>query len=193
MNKRSKIIVWIVIGVIATVLIGILMSDVIGGAKQIAFSELMQLIDAQKIQKVYVDAYEWTAVALDGTKYVAIGSSIYDAAGIEIVKQLTAQGISVEMIDPNSGSLLSSLLPFLGVVVIALIFWFMMRSASGANQANMNIGKNKAQMQSNLKVRFADIAGAEEEKEELKEVVDFLKAPKKFSSLGARIPYNNVW
>ena len=188
MNKRSKIIVWIVIGVIATVLIGILMSDVIGGAKQIAFSEMMQLIDAKQIQKVYVDAYEWTAVALDGTKYVAIGSSIYDAAGIEIVKQLTAQGISVEMIDPNAGSLLSSLLPFLGVVVIALIFWFMMRSASGANQANMNIGKNKAQMQSNLKVRFADVAGAEEEKEELKEVVDFLKAPKKFSSLGARIP-----
>ena len=188
MNRKTKTIIWIVVAVLAVALIGILLSDVIGGPTKVTFTELKQMIDSGKIQKIYVDAYEWTAVAKDKTAFVAIGPSIYDATGIAIISDLMKLGITVEYADPNAGSFLSSLLPFLGVVVVALIFWLIMRSASGANQANMNIGKNKAQMQSNLKVRFSDVAGAEEEKEELQEVVEFLKSPKKFSALGARIP-----
>ena len=72
--------------------------------------------------------------------------------------------------------------------MVALVFWLIMRSASGANNPAANIAKSKAQMQSNLKVRFSDVAGAEEEKEELQEVVEFLKFPRKFSDLGAKIP-----
>ena len=188
MNRKSKTIIWIVVGVLLLGLFAILMSDIIGGAKEIAFSELKKLIDTKQIKEIYVNAYEWSAKGLDGAKYIAIGPSIYESAGISVIEYLMSQGIKVEYADPNQGSLLSSLLPFFGVVVIALIFWFMMRSASGANQANMSISKNKAQVQSNLKVRFSDVAGAEEEKEELQEVVEFLKSPKKFSSLGARVP-----
>ena len=188
MTKRTKTIVWIIVAVLGVSLLGILLSDVIGGAVKVDFTTLKGMIDTKQIQKIYVDAYEWTALGVDGKTYIAIGPSIYDAEGITIIEYLMSQNIAVEYTDPNAGSFLSSLFPFLGVVVVALIFWLIMRSASGANQANMSISKNKAQVQNNLKVRFSDVAGAEEEKEELQEVVEFLKAPKKFSALGARVP-----
>ena len=188
MTKRTKTIIWIIVAVMGIALIGVLLSDVISGEIEVSFSELLKMIDTKQVQKVYVDAYNWTAIGVDNKVYVAVGSSIYDAAGIEVIKALTNAGVVVELADPNAGSFLSSILPFLGVVAVALIFWLIMRSASGAGQANMSISKNKAQVQNNLKVRFSDVAGAEEEKEELQEVVEFLKAPKKFSALGARIP-----
>lgn len=58
----------------------------------------------------------------------------------------------------------------------------------GVNKQAMTFGKSRANVQGNVKVRFADVAGAEEEKEELKEIVEFLKSPQKFTAVGARIP-----
>ena len=175
---------------LAVALIGILLSDVVGGAKNIPFNEFMLKLENGEITKLYVDAYNWTGEAAN-VKYATVAPSIYNFADLMALMGAlggNAGNIAIEFTDPNAGSIWSSLLPFFGVVVVALIFWLMMRSASGAGQANMNLGKNKAQVQNNLKVRFSDVAGAEEEKEELQEIVEFLKAPKKFSSLGARIP-----
>ncbi len=78
--------------------------------------------------------------------------------------------------------------------VFALIFFiimaiFLYRMISGQNKTASNFGKNKSSVQSNLKVRFTDVAGAEEEKVELAEIVEFLKAPEKFTKVGARIPH----
>lgn len=96
----------------------------------------------------------------------------------------------ISLSDPSDGSFLSNLLPILSFVLIGAMAIFIiisMRGGKGANSA-MNFGKNKARLSSNVKVRFSDVAGAEEEKEELKEIVDFLKNPKKFITVGARIP-----
>ncbi|MDR2266065.1 MAG: ATP-dependent zinc metalloprotease FtsH [Christensenellaceae bacterium] len=91
--------------------------------------------------------------------------------------------------NPNSGSFMNYLFPgliLLFLVGFIIMFFYMMKGGKGAGA--MSFGKNKSRLATNVKIRFNDVAGADEEKEELKEVVEFLKAPRKYRSVGARIP-----
>ena len=87
-------------------------------------------------------------------------------------------------------TVLSLLSPF-GIVIIMLVFWFMIMSQGQGGNKTMTFGKSKARMMTPAdrnQITFEDVAGVDEEKEELQEIVEFLKAPKKFTDMGARIP-----
>lgn len=92
---------------------------------------------------------------------------------------------------PQENYLVTIILPFaLSIIVVVIIIMVMNRNASGggANARMMNFGKSRARMSRDSKVNFGNVAGLVEEKEELEEVVDFLKNPQKYTSVGARIP-----
>lgn len=99
--------------------------------------------------------------------------------------------IDVKIGQPARESLFTQLLPLLiSVALMAFLWWLFMRQMQGANKSTMNFGKSRAKLSEDgsTKVTFANVAGEDEEKEELAEVVDFLKSPKKYIALGARIP-----
>ena len=121
--------------------------------------------------------------------YYSVGPSFYSTpAENSVLFKWVDLGVSVSYRDPNAGSIWSSIVPILGVVLVCVVFWLIMRSTLGGSGKAMSFAKTKARVSTNIKVRFTDVAGAEEEKVELAEVVEFLKQPKKFSDLGARIP-----
>lgn len=108
----------------------------------------------------------------------------------KIVKASDSQDFKLNVVpDPESSSLLLILVNVLPIVLLVVVaFWFFNKQMTG-NKSSLDFGKSRARLNSDTnKVTFKDVAGLEEEKEEVKELIDFLKAPKKFQKLGARIP-----
>ena len=142
-----------------------------------------------KIKYVVISSYELKGYNAKGVQIYksAIDRDGYYYAYLDALKANDCiEGYNFT--DPNEGSFFSSIiLPLLLNVVLIVVVLIIFRQMSGGGKSAMDFGKTKARV-SQSKVRFTDVAGAEEEKEELKEIVEFLKAPKKFVDLGARIP-----
>lgn len=143
--------------------------------------------DDTRLQVIYADGSDPRTAQIDNTATLV---DQLKALGVT-TDQLAPSRISLEIRAPSSwlsvATALGYILPF---IILVGIFWFVFRQAQGSNNAAMSFGKSRARMFSGDQptVTFQDVAGVEEAKEELKEVVEFLREPEKFISLGARIP-----
>ena len=148
--------------------------------------------DAREIKRFYVDGAKVTAYTQDGkAKYVAIIDDYIRSKMVDIAYQNVNAGkdvVPIERADPNSGIDFSIIITVGSIILMVILMFVIFRRMDGGGSKVMGFGKLKTKSNDNVKVRFSDVAGADEEKEELKEIVDFLRAPRKFTELGAKIP-----
>ena len=192
-NGIKSLATWLIIGIILVVVISSIIDN---SNSKMTYSELIENIEEKNVESIEVNSEGTSAnVALKsekGTKQVNIPS--LDSFMNYSNEYIKAGNFTLESASKSIWvTLLSLLMPF-GLIIIFLIFWFfMMNGAGGQGGGNktLTFGKSRARLVNTAdknKITFEDVAGVDEEKEELQEIVEFLKNPKKFTDMGARIP-----
>jgi cell division protease FtsH len=162
----------------------------------LTINEVAADIQRGNIRRIIEDDNRLRVIYANGTERAS-----HKETGATLVEQLKELGVTTENLDPESVKIeikppsawlgvATALGYFVPFILLAGVFWFVFRQAQGSNNAALSFGKSRARMFSgdHPSVTFEDVAGVEEAKEELKEVVEFLREPEKFISLGARIP-----
>ena len=161
---------------------------------QLTYSDVTQAFENQDVASFIIDENELTMTMRDGSKFTYQIPSLdifYYDLGETIRQQRAAGTLTQDFAEKMTMPWWTAFLPYLIIIVLFGLFWYyMMNKQDGSGKSAMNFGKSRAKMvnSEDQKVTFQDVAGADEEKSDLQEVVEFLKAPKKFLQLGARIP-----
>lgn len=162
---------------------------------KLAYSDVIEAFENEKVQAFVIDELTLKMQLVDGTqqKYQLPSIDIFLFDLGDTIKQQRTDGIlKQDFVEQVSFPWWTMFLPYVVIIGVFALFWyFMMKKQNGGGpNGAMNFGKSRAKLATddNKKVTFADVAGADEEKGDLQEVVEFLKAPKKFLELGARIP-----
>ena len=184
---------WLIIGIIFVVL---LTSIVDNDNSKLAYSELLESIEAGEVSEIEISADGMTAeVKLKNENFIKqVNIPSIDNLMDNLQESMTAGSVTVTEKSESIWVFILSLLTPFGILIIFLIFWAIFMSGGQGNNSGsktMSFGKSRARMMNPTdknKVTFDDVAGVDEEKEELEEIVEFLKNPKKFTDMGARIP-----
>ncbi len=189
-NKIKTLVVWIVIGIILTVLISSISDNAI---KKMAYSDLITSIEAGQVEEIIIGPKGETAEVKIKEDNIKKEVNITSIDNLMTVLQ-EPMAVGQIKVNQESESWLTMFLMIIGIggfVLILVSFLFVFMSGNQGGKKSMSFGKSKARVLNQTeknKVTFKDVAGVNEEKLELEEIVEFLKNPKKFTEMGARIP-----
>ena len=185
MNKYRNVFVWMLM-IVMTILLFNLLNAPKKVEEEMIFSEFIAKLDAGSVEEVVITENYVTGRLRDGKKF-----KTYLAAYPDLVKDLKAKGVKITAKPPEQNPWYVNFFFSWGPIIFLVLIWifFMRQMQTGGNKA-LSFGKSKAKLVSDkaVKITFADVAGIEEAKEEVQEVIDFLKSPQKFSKLGGKIP-----
>ncbi len=180
------------------IFIGILIFVTVNGVNtqkvtELSYDEFVVKLGSDQITDVQINGNEVTGTLVDGTVFTSYVPSMLALKTGEMIIEYKASGsaFSVTGIQPANTPFLIEILPTVIMILLLVVFWFVfMQNSQGGGNKVMSFGKSRAKIvkDSARKLTFADVAGLKEEKEEMQEIVDFLKSPRKYLALGARIP-----
>lgn len=195
MKKVTKNIgIYVIIFGLVLAMVWFYNSDAPKEEKEIKTSTMIHYLQDKKVESINVTETKMTAELTNGkTVYAYVNSAvdlsyIYDSY---IMPQVDEGSLKLNSDEPKKESIWISLLPTLIMIGIMVVFFILIMNQSGGGGKAMSFGKSRAKLQKSSdlrKITFKDVAGLKEEKEELEEIVDFLRHPAKYNSLGARIP-----
>ena len=190
-NGIKSLAIWLIVGIILIVLISSIMEN---SNSKMTYSDLIGNIEQGNVSSVELASGGKSAtVTLTDNTQKQVNIPSLDSFVTYVQDHIKAGTLSVEEDSESIWVILLNLITPFGLLIIFLIFWFFMMSSTGGQNGSktMTFGKSRARMLNvaeKNKINFDDVAGVDEEKEELEEIVEFLKNPKKFTDMGARIP-----
>ena len=186
MNQFYKnLALWLVIGIILITLVNIINQPVVSESKVI-FSDFMSQVESGKVSEVVIQGDNISGKYTDGQHF----ETYAPAKDPTLVTLLRENGVRMEVVPPEQTSwYMSILISWFPMLLLLGIWIFFMRQMQAGGGKALSFGKSKARLIDNKnKTTFKDVAGVDEAKEELHEIIEFLKEPQKFSQLGGKIP-----